>query len=833
MIGLKCNAGQKLPLLITVFLVLSFCGALASAELEMPVISDPFEWEKVVAVPLETEVEGAFIGLSNENIILAGGRERGAQKEPGFSSGIFFFDTRDEAPVWKEANVALPVGTGFGVTVSTADGVICVGGLNAQGPTKSVIRLVFNRERNTVESSSLVSLPEPLDGLAAAAHDEILYVIGFVRDSSPAGGKANRFWSLELDESGEAEVWAPLQVPEDDMEGVVAMIPQYDGMETSLYVFGETGEGIRFSLKDHTWHPLTEFPQAAIHLSAGVPVGTATVFLTADNVSGDQNFFSIYNTITDRWAVSSRLPLDSPPLTLISREQSVFAPVLDGGGVTIYRGDQKRLEMALSMLDYIVLAGYFGLLIAMGFFFSRREKSTLNYFKAGKRIPGWAMGISLMVTSTSAISFISLPAKAFVTDWLWFATNLFAFVGALLVFFFFLPFFARLDVTTAYEYLERRFNVRIRLLGGALFLVSEIFRMGALSYMPALALSVVTGLDIYLCILLIGVVATVYTLMGGIEAVIWTDVLQTFIMIAGLFCMIGIVFYRLDAGVFESLGTAWDLQKFRTFDFSFDFTIVTVWVVLTTLPVGANTYITNQALFQRLVTTPNLRETGKGLIIKSIVGPFIILLLFLTGTCIFLFYYYSPGQFNPALSKPDQILPWFIVVELPAGVSGLMIGAIFAASMSSLDSGINSICTVCVNDIYGRFAGKYDDLKALRMAKIITVLMGILGTFIAILIASAGIKTMIDVYYQYVIIFMGCIGGIYMLGFFTTRGNSMGAVVGFLAASGVLIYVKFQTGLIFFTYGLIATSVGLIVGYFASLVWKGEKKPMDGLTFYT
>ncbi len=153
--------------------------------------------------------------------------------------------------------------------------------------------------------------------------------------------------------------------------------------------------------------------------------------------------------------------------------------------------------------------------------------------------------------------------------------------------------------------------------------------------------------------------------------------------------------------------------------------------------------------------------------------------------------------------------------------------------MSSLDSGINSICTVRVNDIYRRFTTDRDDRKELRLAKIFTLLMGLFGTRVAILIALLNIKTMIDFYYQFLIIFIGCIGGIYMLVFFTTRGNALGAFVGFLVAASVLTTVKFQTGLIFFTYGLIATSVGLIVGYLVSLAVKGEEKPMEGLTFFT
>ena len=801
---------------------------LAHGQADLSVMEDPFDWRLLEAAPLPVDFERAAIGLSDDSIIVS--RIGGDSFSP---NPIHYLDLSADSPEWHLADATLPAEISSVVAVSPEQGTICAGSFETGEMTDTLFRLIFNRDRSSVKVDRLPFLPDPLAEIRGAIHNEILYLLGHRGDGNGSQDSTIRFYSLTLKDDEEEEGWIELPLPSHELAPIEAAVPQYNGMDSSLYFFHPNGSVSAYDLMNKAWTFLPHSHFQGPETTAAAAVGTATVFLLSEPDPFGEQEFRVYNTITNRWAISPALSIPSPAHTLISDGSRVWTPLHQKGRLEFLEGHHETSKETLSGIDYGVLAGYFGLLIAMGLYFSKREKSTLTYFKAGKRIPGWAMGVSLTVTSTSAISFISLTAKAFATDWLWFATTLFAFVGAILVYFFFLPFFARLDVTTAYEYLEERFGVMIRLLGGLLFLVSEIFRMGTVTYMPALALSVVTGMDIYLCILLIGVVATVYTLLGGIEAVIWTDVLQTVIMLAGLFCTIGIVFSHVDVGAFKALNLAWDLGKFRTFDFSFNFSIVTIWVVLTTLPVGANQYITNQAFFQRLVTTPNPKETGKGLIVKSIIGPIIILLLFLTGTCLFLFYYYSPGQFNPTLNKPDQILPWFIVVELPIGVSGLMIGAIFAASMSSLDSGINSICTVCVNDFYGRFTTRYNDLYALRMAKVITLLMGILGTLIAVLLASAGIKTMIDVYYQYLIIFMGCIGGIYMLGFFTTRGNSGGAFIGFLAASGVLLSVKANTGVIFFTYGLIATSVGMIVGYLASLLIKGEEKPLDGLTFFT
>ena len=796
-------------------------------------MEDPYDWTKVEAGPPDTSAEGAVIGLSNECIIVAGGTIGGAGASSVSSHSIHFLDLRDESLEWKIAGEAFPKGIFFGLAQSPRNGIICAGGASPQALSDSLYRIIFNRQRNDVEVVRIPPLPAPLRNIRAAVHGENLFVLGLRDRATAAGLDSVGFYSRELGDQEPTAGWAELPVPDYKLQPTAAVVPQYNGLGTSLYYFHPNGSVSAYDLDNGTWTLFSHAPLDESVTTAAAAVGAATVFLLSEADVQGHSRFRIYNTITNRWAISDPLPLPATPLNLISDDTNMWIPIFDREGLSIIHGEQSKAGNTLSNVDYGILIGYFVLLIVIGFFFSMREKSTLDYFKGGKRVPGWAMGVSLIVTSLSSISFISLPAKAFATDWLYFATNLFAFVGALLVYFLFLPFFTRLDVTTAYEYLEQRFNFSVRALGGSLFVFSEIFRMGTVTYMPALALAVVTGIDIYVCIIMIGVIATVYTLLGGIEAVIWTDVLQTVIMVAGLLCTIGIVFYRIDTPVLEAMGTAWDLDKLHTWDFSWDFSVVTVWVVFLTLPVAANSYLSNQALFQRLVTTKTPKEAGKGLIVKAVVGPFILLFLFFTGTCLFLFYYYAPGQFNPTISKPDQILPWFIVAELPVGVSGLMIGAIFAASMSSLDSGINSICTVCVTDFYGRFASNYSDRRALRLAKIITLIMGLVGTLVAILIASAGIKTMIDFYYQYFIIFVGSIAGIYMLGFFTARGNGYGAWLGFLVAAGAVYYVKVNTGLIFFTYGIIATSVGMIIGYLVSLPTPKQDKPLGGLTFFT
>ena len=192
-------------------------------------------------------------------------------------------------------------------------------------------------------------------------------------------------------------------------------------------------------------------------------------------------------------------------------------------------------------INYAVLAAYLTLLVVMGFYFARREKTTDDFFLAGRRIPWWAAGLSIFGTQLSAITYLAMPARAYATDWTLLILNIGIFAIAPVVIYLYLPFFRRLNITTAYEYLEKRFHVSIRMFGSLSFILFQLGRMGIVILLPALALSAVTGFNIFICIALIGILSTIYTVLGGIEAVIWTDVLQALVLIGGAFVALAII----------------------------------------------------------------------------------------------------------------------------------------------------------------------------------------------------------------------------------------------------------------------------------------------------
>jgi SSS family solute:Na+ symporter len=183
--------------------------------------------------------------------------------------------------------------------------------------------------------------------------------------------------------------------------------------------------------------------------------------------------------------------------------------------------------------NWVVLGGYLAVLVGVGIYFAKREKSTEDFFLAGRRIPWWAAGLSIFGTQLSAITYLAMPARAYATDWSLLPLNIGILLIAPIVIYIYLPLFRSLNVTTAYEYLEKRFHVSIRVLGSLSFVAFQLGRMGIVILLPALALSAVTGANVYLCIALIGLLSTVYTALGGMEAVIWTDVLQAVVLIGG------------------------------------------------------------------------------------------------------------------------------------------------------------------------------------------------------------------------------------------------------------------------------------------------------------
>jgi len=491
--------------------------------------------------------------------------------------------------------------------------------------------------------------------------------------------------------------------------------------------------------------------------------------------------------------------------------------------------------MTLAILDYIVIGLYFVGLIAAGWFFSRRGETQADYFIAGKRLPGWAAGISIIGTKFSAISYVAFPAKAFESNWTFLIMQGATLAAALLIALYYIPIICSLNITTAYEYLEKRFGPIVQKIGACKFVAFETMRSGALVYMPSIILSVVTGMQIEVCILIIGIIATLYTVLGGIEAVVWTDVVQVSIMFFGAILCIVVALTSLGEEAIPALGEAYSAGKMQIIDTSLNLGTVTVWVMLLSLPSAANSYLSDQDLVQRYLSVGSVREARKSMLITATVGPLLLLILFFLGTSLYVFYSANAASL-PAYESADEILPLFIAHELPAGVSGLLIGAIFAATMSSLDSVLNSSCSVLLKDFRkprrGKTRNEASASGSILPARAITIGLGTLGTGLALMLARLEIESLLDFWLEVVTLVGAGIAGIFLLGIFTTKVGSIGALTGFAAGTAGLVAVKFLTDIHYFVYGTVGVLLCFCAGYVVSMICPC-KRDLRGLTFHT
>ena len=403
------------------------------------------------------------------------------------------------------------------------------------------------------------------------------------------------------------------------------------------------------------------------------------------------------------------------------------------------------------------------------------------------------------------------------------------------IIFLFLPFYRRLNVTTAYEYLEMRFNLPVRLIGSAMFMLFQFGRLGIVLLLPSIALSVVTGIDIQVCIMVMGVLCVLYTVMGGMEAVIWTDVLQVVVLMGGALLCLMLIPARIEGGWSETLALADAADKFRLLDFRWDWTDATFFtLVISGFGLSLISYGTDQTVIQRYLTTKDEQGARRAIWTNAALTLPATLLFFSIGSLLFAFYRVHPHMMDPTLANESAIFPLFIVTQLPLGISGLVVAAIFAAAMSSLDSSMNSVSAAFTTDFYQRFHQNVSPTNALRTARLVTVVIGLLSTVFALwMAAQPDIKSLWDEFSKYIGLFGGGLGGVFLLGIFTRRASGTGALVGIIA-SGVLQYlIKLYVPLHPWAYGATGILTCFVIGYVVSVVIPSPRRDLTGLTLYT
>lgn len=489
------------------------------------------------------------------------------------------------------------------------------------------------------------------------------------------------------------------------------------------------------------------------------------------------------------------------------------------------------METEFGFLNYGVLVAYLSAMLLIGAWCSKRNLDTNDFFRGGQRIPWWAAGFSIFATMLSSITFMAIPAIAYAEDWFLFLANSYILITPIVVFVF-LPFYRRLDITSAYQYLELRFNLGARMVASGLFVLFQTGRIAIVLYLPALALATVSSIDLTTSILLMGVLCIVYTMMGGIEAVIWTDVVQTVVLLGGAMFSLSLILFRLDLDFPDMVRFGIEQGKFfRDTDWSWDLLSGTGWTILLgSLFHNMFSYTASQDVVQRYITTRDEKTAARAIWFNALISVPAQAVFFAIGTALFIFYQARPAKLTADLGN-DAIFPYFIVNELPVGLAGLIVAGLFAAAQSSASSSMNSVATALVTDFYRKLRPDSSEATNLRLARMLTLITGAVGVGAALAVAAADLRFALEAYLNLIGLFGGTISGLFILGIVSRRANGTGAVLGALVSAAVLIV--FRNSVHFYTYAFIGITVTVGCGILFSLfTGKKEKRKLEGLTIY-
>lgn len=483
-------------------------------------------------------------------------------------------------------------------------------------------------------------------------------------------------------------------------------------------------------------------------------------------------------------------------------------------------------------IDFIVLVVYVVGIAIFGAFFGKNQKTTKDYFLGGRNIPWWAVGLSVMATQASAITFIGAPGWGYSGG----LERMNTFINIPLVMAFLMvtivPFFYRTEVYTAYEYLEKRFDTKTRTLTAGLFLIARGLATGVVLYAPALVLSVVTGWDVNITIILMALIAVVYTVLGGISAVIWTDVVQMFVLWLGAGLAIFTIVGEVPGGFAGALSMGSDAGLLQSLNFSFDLSVeYSIWAgVIGGFFMHAAYFGTDQSQIQRVLTSKSLKESKMSLIISGLfMFPQMLLFLFI-GILLFAFY---ANVGDPNVENLNELFPLFVVEYLPVGISGLIIAGVFAAAMSSLDSALNSLSAVTVRDFYAKFFKKNaSEAHYLNASRWATVFWGIYATIFAFFAGNLG--PVIETVNKIGSYFYGALLGVFILAIFIRRANGTGAFAGVVAGMAAVWAVTTFASISWLYNNVVGAVVAVAVGYAISLLTKAPvKEKLEGLVFET
>ena len=834
-------------------------GATTTCLLAVTAASQQYLWDDLTPVPGGIGFGGMFVGTSNGALIAAGGANF-KDAPPWLGGAKVWYDDilvlEEPGRSWKRAG-NLPETRGYGASVTTPFGLVLLGGDNATAATAKVTILRWDPATKELGVHSAgVDLPRQSAYHAAGYVSGRIWLASGRASPDPLTADAE-FWSWNPDPAADERVWRQEPAWPGGPRTKSAAVVANDGREDCLYLIG--GEAVsrdaegalvleslrevwRFRPSTHSWDRVADLPtplaaaaaaaigQSHVLVFSGAP--DANLQLPVDQRPEFPPAVLAYHTITDRW-----LPVDEMPRSVVTSSAVSWA-----GGTVITSGEVRpgvrtprvqRLQVQprqgmFGALDLSVLVLYLFLLIGLGIRFSRHDRGAEDFFLAGQRIPGWAAGISIYATQLSAITFFAMPALAYSQDWLLLPPLVMILVFAPLVGRYYLPFFRRLRSPSAYSYLEARFHRGLRKFGSASFLFFQVARMAIVVYLPALSLAAVTGFSLAACILAMGTLATLYTVLGGMKAVVWTDVIQTFVLLGGLGFAVTLVMLDMG-GLGPSLAAAQEAGRKQIWRPGFDLLVPgSVLLLLSGFFLQFPPYTTDQAVIQRYMSTRDEASARRALWLNGLLCVPFGLLFFTLGACLYSWFAANPTVIEVGM-KTDAVFPLFIAERMPPGFAGLLIAGVFAASMSSLDSSMHAISTAVCNDWLPERHSR--GTRGLKSARWLTLTAGTIGTGSALLLSQLDVSSQFLLFSKILGVLGSGLAGMFILGIFTERASTAGTAVGVACSTALLLFLDSTGSVHDYLYALFGIPTCVISGYLASLVLPAAAAPRQGLTW--
>ena len=808
------------------------------------------KWNELPPIPNELGVAGPFVGTSNGALLVGGGANFPLpvwETSKVWHDDIYALTKTDESWSWETVG-KLENPIGYGANVSTEEGVVCIGGNDSRQIFSACFLLRWNAESQSVTQTELPELPVPLAYGQACRVGDSIYVAGGQTDANLSSAVQN-MWSLDFARAiaGDQVQWEQLPKWPAPPRAFNITVTQNNGFEDCIYIIGgryQSGDEIVFlddcweyNPRRKTWKEKASLPQA-VTAGTGINYGQShilvlsgdngSLFDRTDELKDDHPGFPKvtfgYHTITDSWTELGESPANQVTTTAVHFADTIVLPTGEirprVRSPKVWSIDLQPSSGSFSIIDYVVLALYLSSLIAIGWYFARRTTSTEDYFRASGQIPWWAAGCSIFATMLSSLTFTGVPSKAFAQDWVYAVGNFMIPLVAFLAVFVALPFYRRIDATSAYEYLELRFHSSLRYFASLCFSTFHVFRMAIVMSLTGLALAVATPMTPTQSVVLMGVLSIVYCTLGGVAAVIWTDTLQTFVLLGGAFLAICWMLAGTGTSLADSWDTALSYDKLNMANWHFDASDAQLafWVVIIgAIAQNTSSYTADQAVVQRYVTTETQNQAGRAIWTNALLAIPATLLFFGIGTSLFLFYRAHPERLDPGITT-DQIFPLFIAQELPWGLSGLIVAAVFAAAQSTVSTSMNSVATTLVTDCLKPLTRALSEGAVLRVAQTLTVCLGLGGTVLAISFVDPTIRSLFDQFIKVIGLFMGILGGLFVLGAFFPRSNAFGAWIGSISGSLTMICVWQFTTLNGYIYTAVGIASCVLAGLAGSLL---------------